>query len=186
MLKARPSKRGEAWWPRHCHTWEVHESPVSRCEGSAVAWQGQREYQPRAWDTSHKQGAVYKINTRRGGGGGMYHNVCTPAQLHWGIQLMPRIQAEHEVDKQEHLPKLYRIGYLINATYPGWARKKCWNEVVLKRALSPRVLSWRADQRLKAPPSERGEAWWPRHCHTWEVHASPVCRCEGSAVAWQD
>ena len=99
---------------------------------------------------------------------------------------MPRIQAEHEADKQEHLPKLNRIGYLINAMYPGWARKKCWNEVVLKRAHSPRVLSWRADQRLKAPPSERGEAWWPRHCHTWEVHASPVCRCEGSAVAWQD
>ena len=85
-----------------------------------MAWQGQREYQPRAWDTSHKQGAVYKINTRRGGqGGGMYHNVCTPAQLHWGIQLMPRIQAEHEADKHEHLPKLNRIGYLINATYPG-------------------------------------------------------------------
>ena len=155
----------------------------------AVLWPGRtkREYKPRAWDTSHKPGAVYKINTRRRGqGGGMYHNVCTPAQLHWGIQLMPRIQAEHEADKQEHLPKLNRIGYLINATNPGWARKKCWNEVVLKRALSPRVLSWRADQRLKAPPSERGEAWWPRHCHTWEVHASPVCRCEGSAVAWQD
>ena len=36
--------------------------------------------------------------------------------------------------------------------------------------------------------------WRPRQANgekhgdqgTWEVHASPVCRCEGSAVAWQD
>ena len=61
----------------------------------AVLWPGRtkREYKPGAWDTSHKQGAIYKINTRRRGRGG-------------------------DVSQRMHTSSA-ALGYPTNATYPG-------------------------------------------------------------------